>query len=151
MFIDTELYSQIIQKIPIVCVDVVLRVDGGEYLLVQRASEPLKDEWWVVGGRKHLGEGLKEAANRILHHEIGDAANFIEIEDRPAGVYLDSFEKSSFSSHLYETVSLLVTGNINRKDLSAIVLDKTILDWKEAPALPARLNDKSFWLKPQSV
>lgn len=151
MFIDSELYSQIIQKIPIICVDVVLRVDDRGYFLVQRASEPLKNEWWVVGGRKHLGEGLKEAANRILHQEIGDVASFIEIEEQLGGVYLDAFEKSSFSSHLYETVSLLVVGYINSKDLNSIALDKSILGWKVAPALPTRLNKKSFWLKPQSV
>jgi len=142
VFIDAELYSQIIQKIPIVCVDVVLRVDGGGYFLVQRASEPLKNEWWVVGGRKHLGE----AANRILRQEIGDVASFIEIDERPVGVYLDAFEKSSFSSHLYETVSLLVVGYINRKDLNSIAIDKSILGWKVAPDLPTRLNNKSFWL-----
>ena len=146
MFIDAGLYSQIIKKIPIICVDVVLRVDGGGYLLVQRASEPLKNEWWVVGGRKHLGEGLKEAANRILHQEIGDVASYIEIEERPIGVYLDAFEKSSFSSHLYETVSLIVAGYVNRKDLSGIALDKSILGWKVASALPTRLKNKSFWL-----
>jgi ADP-ribose pyrophosphatase YjhB (NUDIX family) len=151
VFIDAELYSQIIQKIPIVCVDVLLRVDGEGYFLVQRASDPLKNEWWVVGGRKHLGEDLKEAANRILHQEIGDVASFIEIEERPVGVYLDAFEKSSFSSHLYETVSLLVVGYINRKDLNSIALDKSILGWKVAPDLPARLNNKSFWLYPQSI
>ena len=151
MFIETELYAQIIQKVPIVCIDVVLRIDGGEYFLVQRASEPLKGEWWVVGGRKHIGEGVKEAARRILYQEIGSAAGFIEIEDGPAGVYLDAFEKSSFSSHIYETVSLLVIGNINRKDLSTVALDKTILGWKEARTLPDRLIEKSFWLKPQIV
>lgn len=151
MFIDTNLYSQIIQKMPIVCVDIVLRVDDEGYFLVQRASEPLKNEWWVVGGRKHLGEGLKEAANRILHQEIGDVASFIEIEERPAGVYLDEFEESSFSKHLYETVSLLVAGYINRKNLNSIMLDKSILNWKVAPALPIRLNKKSFWLYQQSL
>ena len=151
MFIDEELYSQIVQKIPIVCVDVILRIDGGGYLLVQRASEPLKNEWWVVGGRKHLGEGLKEAANRILQKEIGDVASFIEIEEQLAGVYLDAFEKSSFSSHLYETVSLLVVGDINKKNLNSISLDKSILGWKVASDLPTRLNNKSFWLYPQSV
>ena len=151
MFIDAELYSQILQKIPIVCVDVILRIDGGGYFLVQRASEPLKNEWWVVGGRKHLGEGLKEAANRILHKEIGDVASFIEIEEQPAGIYLDAFEKSSFSSHLYETVSLLVVGEINKKNLNSISLDKSILGWKVATDLPTRLNNKSFWVYPQSV
>ena len=98
MFIDAELYSQIVQKIPIVCVDVILRID-----------------------------------------------------DQPAGIYLDAFEKSSFSSHLYETVSLLVFGDINKKNLNSISLDKSILGWKEATDLPTRLNNKSFWLYPQSV
>ena len=151
MFIDADLYSQIIQKIPIVCVDVLLRVDDEGYFLVQRASEPLKNEWWVVGGRKHLGEDLKEAANRILHQEIGDVACSIEIEEQPAGVYLDAFEKSSFSSHFYETISLLVVGYINRKDLNSIELDKSILGWKVEPALPTRLTHKSFWFYQQSV
>ena len=99
MFIDADLYSQIIQKIPIVCVDVLLRVDDEGYFLVQRASEPLKNEWWVVGGRKHLGEGLKEAANRILHQEIGDVACSIEIDNN-----LQVYTLTPLKNHLFHHI-----------------------------------------------
>ena len=40
--IPEDLYKQILSVMPIICVDVVIRNDKGQYLLVQRKNEPLK-------------------------------------------------------------------------------------------------------------
>ena len=63
--IPAEQYKEIIKVLPILCVDIVIKNNRGEYLLVKRAHEPLKGRWWVVGGRVHKGESI-EQANQIL-------------------------------------------------------------------------------------
>jgi len=55
-FIKTETYNQIIEVLPILCVDVIIQNKDGEYLLIKRANEPKVGCWWVIGGRVHKGE-----------------------------------------------------------------------------------------------
>lgn len=41
--IPADEYARIIEVLPILCVDVIVQNSKGEYLLVKRANEPLKD------------------------------------------------------------------------------------------------------------
>lgn len=83
MWINDKLYQQIISSVPIVCVDVAIkyRKDGGIYftdylLLVKRAQEPCKDQWWLPGGRLFKSEGLEECAIRKAREEVGLECNY---------------------------------------------------------------------------
>ncbi len=69
-FIDHELYRQILESVPIACVDVAI-VASGRILLVRRNDDPAKGQWWVPGGRVHKGETLKQAAHRKALEEVG--------------------------------------------------------------------------------
>jgi ADP-ribose pyrophosphatase YjhB (NUDIX family) len=69
-YIPQELYNQILETMPISCVDVCI-VWQGKILLVKRKDQPAKDEWWVPGGRVIKGESLKEAAYRKAFEETG--------------------------------------------------------------------------------
>ena len=65
MFVPEERYREIIESVPIVCVDIIVKARQG-FLLVKRKNAPLKDEFWVIGGRIFLGEKPVTAALRKL-------------------------------------------------------------------------------------
>ena len=70
LFRSVVQYKQILEVLPILCVDVVIRNRRGEYLLVKREGEPLKGQWWVIGGRVLKGETLEQAAIRKAKSEV---------------------------------------------------------------------------------
>ncbi len=47
--LPAKLYEQIVENVPLVCVDILLAVDNG-VLLVKRKKPPFKG-WWLPGGR----------------------------------------------------------------------------------------------------
>jgi len=54
-------YHRILGSMPLLCVDAVLRNASGQVLLVKRNNEPLKNRWWVPGGRVLKGETVRQA------------------------------------------------------------------------------------------
>ena len=66
--IPTELYRQILENMPISCVDIVI-FHKGKVLLVYRKEEPAKGKWWVPGGRIHKNEKLNDAVTRKVKEE----------------------------------------------------------------------------------
>ena len=56
---------------PIVCVDIIIKNNDGEFLLVKRNEEPVKSKWWFVGGRVLKNESLVAAARRKVLEETG--------------------------------------------------------------------------------
>jgi len=54
--IQENLYKKILEYLPILCVDVIIKDLNGSILLIKRNNEPLKGEWWVIGGRVLHGE-----------------------------------------------------------------------------------------------
>jgi colanic acid biosynthesis protein WcaH len=69
-FIPPQLYYQILENLPIACVDVAI-VAAGAVLLVKRQDPPAQDQWWVPGGRVLKGEMMKDAAIRKAREEVG--------------------------------------------------------------------------------
>ncbi len=102
-FIDHELYRQILESMPIACVDVAI-VAEGKVLLVRRQDDPAKGQWWVPGGRVRKGETLKEAARRKALEEVGLACHVGPIihtdetifPDGPYGVAIHSINTCFF-------------------------------------------------------
>jgi 8-oxo-dGTP diphosphatase len=80
MFVAEELYSQILQVMPIPCVDLLISDNAGNVLLLLRKNEPAADQWWFPGGRVWFGEKREDAAKRKLKEECGlVATTFQEI------------------------------------------------------------------------
>ncbi|MBN1672718.1 MAG: NUDIX domain-containing protein [Kiritimatiellae bacterium] len=73
-WIPQELYNQILENVPIPCVDIAI-VAGGAVLLVKREDPPAKGEWWVPGGRVLKGEMMRDTAVRKARDEVGIACN----------------------------------------------------------------------------
>lgn len=68
--IPDNLYRQIHEKMPIVCVDTVVCHEN-KIFLVKRATCPAKGEWWFPGGRLLRNEDLVSASLRITKSETG--------------------------------------------------------------------------------
>lgn len=64
-------YLKIIETMPIVCVDVIIKFGGNQFLFVKRSNEPEKNSWWFVGGRLYKGESLSDCAIRKCKEEVG--------------------------------------------------------------------------------
>lgn len=137
--IERKLFQTIIKSIPILCVDVVIKYNQ-KYLLVRRTNEPLKGEWYVVGGRVNIGESALLAAKRKIKEELG-----ITISEtlKFKGYYEDFFRLNSFESDvLYHTFSAVFECEfINKYEIK---LDNQASDWQWARALPNRFIQNSF-------
>ena len=127
--IPTKLYRKIVELVPILCVDVILK-HKGKYLLVKRVNEPLKGLWWIVGGRAFKCEKIIDTAKRKVFEETGlKAKNF-----KVAGVYEDSYPKSAFGVPT-SSVSIVYEAEVKRFTPK---LDKTSSDIKLFDVLPNR-------------
>ena len=71
MIIKHNLYKKIMESIPVICVDAIIMNEKNEYLLVKRKNEPLKNKFWMVGGRLHKNELLLRGIKRKLKEEVG--------------------------------------------------------------------------------
>jgi len=137
--IPTERYQQIIEVLPILCVDVVITNMRGEYLLVKRANEPRKGEWWVIGGRLLKGETLEGAAVRKVREETS-----LKVETvHPIGYYEAVSQENPFGlAPRLHAVSVVFSTAVD--DGQPIRLDDQSLDWKYSKELPADFHIKSF-------
>lgn len=136
--IKKELYSKIVELVPILTVDVIIHLNGG-YLLVKRNNEPLKGQYWVVGGRVLKDESVWEAVNRKVMQEIGCTVT----DAKMIGMYEDSYAKSAFGVPTH-TTSIVFDVHI---DHTTIKLDEQSSDWIVVNKLPDRFIHKLFICK----
>jgi len=68
MYIESELYSKIIENIPIICVDGLI-VENNKILLLKRLNEPAIGEWWFPGGRVLKNEKIEDSIIRKVKEE----------------------------------------------------------------------------------
>jgi len=137
--IPAKQYKRILEVMPILCVDVVMRNARGEYLLVKRANEPLKGRWWVIGGRVHKNETLEQTVIRKVKQETGLAISKMQ----PIGYYEDKFKNNSIKLstplHAVSVVFAVAVGN----DVK-VRLDAQSAEWKFAKKLPADFRIRKF-------
>tara|TARA_A100001388_G_scaffold235264_1_gene188810 strand:+ start:3072 stop:3506 length:435 start_codon:yes stop_codon:yes gene_type:complete len=85
-YLPTEEYEKIIQSMPIFCIDFLISFQK-KYLLIKRKEEPLKNSYWVIGGRLMFKETITHAAKRIQEREIG--------------TYFSNFKEIGFSNYFF--------------------------------------------------
>lgn len=140
MIIPSKQYAQIVEVLPILCVDIIIQNAHDEYLLIKRKNEPRKEQWWVIGGRVRKGEAVEQAAIRKVKEEVGLKVN----NAQPIGYYEDTFEKNPFGNPTsLHSVSIIFKTFVD--DFQNIILDHQSSDWKYSKELP-----KNFILKPFS-
>jgi colanic acid biosynthesis protein WcaH len=138
-FIPLPDYKNIIKSVPILCVDVIAQNSVGEYLLLKRANEPLKNIWWVIGGRVHKGELMIQAAIRKVKEETSLNIKNLNL----MGYYEEIFDKNSFNiNSKLHTVSIVYSTVINSDQ--KIKLDSQSTDWKYSKELPPGFDVKLF-------
>jgi ADP-ribose pyrophosphatase YjhB (NUDIX family) len=125
------MYRAIVRRVPIVCVDIVVRSPGGKVLLVKRRNEPLAGHWWVIGGRILHNEDAKTAARRKVLEEAGIAVETL----RPIGYYEGMYRHSAFGSNIgYHTLSIVFEA-ASPEDVR-VQLDAQSVDWMWADSVP---------------
>ena len=67
-FIPEEEYQKILKTMPVFCGDFLIFAEK-KYLLIKRKEEPVKDVYWVVGGRLRYKETMEELAERVMMQE----------------------------------------------------------------------------------
>lgn len=137
--IPTEQYQQIIEVLPILCVDVVVTNARGECLLIKRANQPRQGEWWVIGGRLLKGETLEQAAVRKVLEETSLRVEAVS----PIGYYEALSQENPFGlAPPLHAVSVVFSTVVD--DGQPIRLDDQSLDWKYSKKLPAEFRFKPF-------
>lgn len=89
--ISDEEWKVIVQHVPIVSVDLLVRHEGG-IVLGKRENEPAKGRWFVPGGTVLKHERRTDAVQRVAREELGTD---VEIE-RELGTY----------EHYYDTADV---------------------------------------------
>lgn len=89
MIISASKYSEILESMPICCVDIIIE-HSGEFILIHRKqSEDFGGLWWIPGGRIHKNETWENAVRRKALEETG-----INVEVIKQGKSYEAFEKS---------------------------------------------------------
>lgn len=74
MWLSEQDYHFIYQRVPRICVDLVVEFEGN-VLLTFRSIEPHKDKWHLPGGAILFKESIEDAIYRIAKKELGIAVN----------------------------------------------------------------------------
>lgn len=143
--IPEELYADIVDNIPIVCVDLVIYY-GHRVLLVKRKQEPLRGEWFFPGGRVLRNEKLKDAVHRKAMEELNLSVSI----KRQIGVYEFFFDKHSCSPTGSHVISIAYL--VQPVGIPEIKVDDTSYDYKwtakiEHPLLKQILFDCDLILR----
>ena len=140
MIIPRAQYNRILGSMPLLCVDGVIRNSAGQALLVKRSNEPLRNRWWVPGGRVLKGETLERAFRRKMHEELG-----IRVKDFHCVGYFEAVDMRhrEINSHggKLHSLSIVFESHINNAD---VTLDSQSSDWGYFEKLPARFNLRPF-------
>jgi colanic acid biosynthesis protein WcaH len=93
--LDRETFKTIVDKTPLISIDLVVRNIAGEVLLGQRLNRPAQGFWFVPGGRILKDESLAIAFKRLTLNELGVAIDINEA--RYLGLYEHFYPDSIFT------------------------------------------------------
>jgi len=94
MFIPEELYRQIVENAVISTVDLLFLNSKNQLFLCYRNNEPLKDIYYIPGGRINKGEPMIQAACRKAKDEVGLDIDPTKLQF--LGVYDDLLDNSTY-------------------------------------------------------
>ncbi|HHS93703.1 MAG TPA: GDP-mannose mannosyl hydrolase [Campylobacterales bacterium] len=96
MYLNSHLFSSIIEHTPLISIDLIIKNLKGEILLGKRVNAPAKGAWFVPGGRIYKDEKLQDAFLRITQEELG--VQFSLSSSDFLGVYEHMYEENVFNN-----------------------------------------------------
>lgn len=112
--LDFDTFKIVINSVPLVSIDFIIKNNNGKILLGQRINKPASGYLFTIGGRIYKNERLEDAKSRILLDEIG--LNLRELKPRFLGVfehfYTDSFVSDNISTHYINLAYEIIIKNI---------------------------------------
>jgi colanic acid biosynthesis protein WcaH len=94
MRLGREQFLEVVDRAPLISIDLIVRRADGRVLLGKRTNEPAKGCWFVPGGRILKNERLEAAFRRITHDELGKP--FASSDARFLGVF-EHFYPTNFA------------------------------------------------------
>ena len=139
-YIKEEEYQKIIKCMPIFCIDFLISFKK-KYLLIKRKEEPLKNSYWVIGGRLLYKETIADAARRIQEREIGRYfSNFKEIG------FSNYFFSNKLNSRATHTPTLLFQISVENIFIPKLDEQHNKFIWSEN--IPEELMKQTTFFKP---
>jgi colanic acid biosynthesis protein WcaH len=132
MHIPENIYAQIVHLMPIPCVDLLVEDLEGRILLIKRANDPAKGQWWFPGGRVHYLETRMQAAERKLKEECGLEA----FQIKEMGTYDVILDMPGDEKQRHGITTIF---HIRIKEFQDVILD--------AQSLTAERHFRDEWLK----
>jgi colanic acid biosynthesis protein WcaH len=123
--IPAQTYKQIVERMPIACVDLVVK-SGSKFLFLKRKDDPAKGMWWFPGGRIFFNEKLENTVSRKLKEEINVAK---PLRIKFLGVGETMFKKGKFGKPMH-TINSVFLAEISPKQAQSIKLDQTSSGYK---------------------
>tara|TARA_E500000178_G_C16815580_1_gene659017 strand:+ start:408 stop:857 length:450 start_codon:yes stop_codon:yes gene_type:complete len=141
MFLKKSIYKQVMESVPIVCVDALIVNEKGEYLLVKRKNNPLKNKFWMIGGRLYKDEHTQKGIKRKIKEEIGLNVSSLKF----LGHFEAFFAKTEQNiKGKFHSISFVYLAFIDSK--AKICIDKQSSDYKWVKKLPSVFNKYVPWL-----
>lgn len=135
-------YGQVLDNIVVGCVDVAV-VSRGQILLERRNHDPIKDEWWIFGGRILIGETLQAAAQRGVAQELNlhipQPERFIEL-----GAYNLRWPLRREKPVKHGCHHLLIAHMVELTEVERVGLDETLSQREPRTAWHKLTPKKSF-------
>lgn len=78
MFIDNNVFSQVIKITPLVSIDLIIKNHQSQVLLGKRNNSPAQNYWFVPGGRIRKNETFEQAFTRLTLQELGKSLSLKE-------------------------------------------------------------------------
>jgi colanic acid biosynthesis protein WcaH len=141
MFLEQKLYKKIMESMPIVCVDALIINEKKEYLLVKRKNEPLKNKFWMVGGRLQKNELTEEGIKRKLKEEVNIEAGLIKYLGHFEEFFNNTEQKINGNFHSISFVFLVFVNSKIKIDV-----DNQSLEYKWFIKLPKIFKTHIPWL-----
>jgi colanic acid biosynthesis protein WcaH len=94
IFLDEATFRTVVDSMPLVSINFIVRRADGKILLGQRKNRPAEGFWFVPGGRIRKGETFDVASRRLTLTELG--IEIARCDCSLLGVYEHIYEDSIF-------------------------------------------------------
>jgi len=111
---DTE-FLEVIERTPLVSIDLIIRNSKNQILMGLRTNQPAKGFWFVPGGRILKGEQIADAFERITLKELNKKIRFSVA--KLMGVYDHIYDTNFFDKTGILTQYVVLAYELHEKEL----------------------------------